>query len=419
MQLVQSRELTAGRREWLGSMACALAGLTSGRLPALLANADGNSPMQSIVTGSNHFGFHLLRQLEGGNSFVSPTSIAAALGMTAMGAKGETLDQIAKVLRISAGSPDMDKGWKGLIETLTADKPGRQVKLANRLFGQSGFSFLPEFTGRLAAAFAAPMELVDYKNPEAARARINAWVEENTNKLIKDLIPSGVLTPLTRLVLANAIHFKGDWLLPFTKGMTRPGKFEVSKDKSLTLPMMRQTGNFRIRENEDAQILEMPCKENDRMVYFALPKERHGLAALEKKLTPEILDTLLVAQVPNQRVELVLPRFEVNTSLSLKKTLSALGMPKAFSDDADFSGISTENKTLHIDEVVHKAVLKVDEQGAEAAAATGVIVGVRSAMPPREIRKFVVDQPFLVAIADKATGALLFLGRVNEPKEKA
>lgn len=419
MRLGHMQQLKSGRREWLGSMACALAGLTSGRLPGLLANADGNTPMQSIVTGSNHFGFHLLRQLEGGNSFVSPTSIAAALGMTAMGAKGETLDQMAKVLRVPAGSPDMDKGWKGLIETLTADKPGRQVKLANRLFGQSGFSFLPEFTGRLSSAFAAPMELVDYKNPEAARARINAWVEENTNKLIKDLIPSGVLTPLTRLVLANAIHFKGDWLLPFTKGMTRPGKFEVSKDKNLTLPMMRQTANFRIREDEDAEVLEMPCKEGDRLVYFALPKARHSLAALEKKLTPDSLDKLLVSQVPNQRVELVLPRFEVNTSLSLKKTLSAMGMPMAFADDADFSGISTEDKTLHIDEVVHKAVLKVDEQGAEAAAATGVIVGVRSAMPPREIRKFVVDQPFLVAIADKATGALLFLGRVNEPKEKA
>lgn len=122
---------------------------------------------------------------------------------------------------------------------------------------------------------------------------------------------------------------------------------------------------------------------------------------------------------PNQRVELVVPRFEVNTSLSLKKTLSALGMAKAFSDTADFTGMSTEDKTLHIDEVVHKAVLKVDEQGAEAAAATGVVIGVRSAIIPQEVRKFTVDQPFLVAIVDKPTNAILFLGRVTEPKEKA
>lgn len=408
-----------GRRAWMGSVGAVLASLGTGGLIGRKAFAEGVSPLDSIVSGSNRFGWELLRQLEGGNSFVSPTSIAAALGMTAMGAKGETLEQMAQVLHAPAGTPAMDAGWKDLITGLVAEKPGRQVKLANRLFGHQGFTFLPDFTNRLASAFAAPMERVDYSNPEAARNRINGWVEENTNQLIKDLIPSGVLTPLTRLVLANAIHFKGDWQFPFTKGATVPGKFQVHPDKTLTLPMMKQTGNFRLRENDSAEAVEMPCKGNDRSVIFVLPKKRHGLAAVEKELTPQSLEKLAGGNAPNQRVELVVPRFEVNTSLSLKKTLSALGMAKAFSDTADFTGMSTEDKTLHIDEVVHKAVLKVDEQGAEAAAATGVVIGVRSAILPQEVRKFTVDQPFLVAIVDKPTNAILFLGRVTEPKEKA
>ena len=408
-----------GRRSWLAGVGASLAALSTGRLSTLMARDVWDAPMKAVVTGSNRFGFELLRQLEGGNSFVSPTSISAALGMTALGAKGETLEQIAQVLHLSAGTPVLDTGWKDLITGLVAEKPGRQVKLANRLFGHQGFTFLPDFTNRLASAFAAPLERVDYSNPEAARNRINGWVEENTNQLIKDLIPSGVLTPLTRLVLANAIHFKGDWQLPFTKGATTPGKFQVNPDKILTLPMMKQTGNFRLRENDSAEAVEMPCKGNDRSVVFVLPKKRHGLAAVEKELTPQSLEKLVGGNAPNQRVELVVPRFEVNTSLSLKKTLSALGMAKAFSDSADFTGMSTEDKTLHIDEVVHKAVLKVDEQGAEAAAATGVVIGVRSAIIPQEVRKFTVDQPFLVAIVDKPTNAILFLGRVTEPKEKA
>ncbi len=408
-----------GRRSWLAGVGASLAALSTGRFSNLMARNDGGAPMQAIVTGSNRFGFELLRQLEGNNSFVSPTSISAALGMTALGAKGDTLDQMAQVLHVPAGTPALDTGWKDLITGLAAEKPGRQVKLANRLFGHQGFTFLPEFTNRLASAFAAPLERVDYGNPEAARNRINGWVEENTNQLIKDLIPSGVLTPLTRLVLANAIHFKGDWLLPFTKGSTRPGQFHVSADKVLTLPLMKQTGNFRLRETESAESLELACKGNDRSVVFVLPKSRHRLADLEKGLTAGGLEKLVSGDAPNQRVELVVPRFEVNTSLSLKKTLSAMGMAKAFSESADFTGMSTEVKSLKIDEVVHKAVLKVDEQGAEAAAATGVVIGVRSALPPREVRKFTVDQPFLVAIVDKPTQAILFLGRVREPKEKA
>ena len=412
-------ETLPGRRECIGSMACAMGYLTMGKISGVQAKPDEVSAMQPIVSGSNRFGWELLGQLQGGNSFVSPTSIAAALGMTAMGAKEETLEQMAQVLHVPAGTPSMDAGWKELIEGITAEKPGRQVKLANRLFGQKGFSFLPGFTDRLRSAFAAPMEQVDYGNPEAARGRINGWVEENTNQLIKDLIPSGVLTPLTRLVLANAIHFKGDWLIPFTKGATRPGDFEVGTDKKITLPMMSQTGNFRLREDNDAEALELACKGDDRSVIFVLPKARHGLAALEKKLNPATLEKLLTSKAGFGRVEVKLPRFEVNTSLSLKQTLSKLGMATAFSDSADFSGMSAMDKTLKIDEVVHKAVLKVDEQGAEAAAATGVIVGVRSAMPPREVRRFNVNQPFLVAILDKPSGAVLFLGRVNEPKEKS
>lgn len=372
-----------------------------------------------LSKASNGFGWSLLRaQDPAKNAFLSPASIAAALGMTACGAEGETRQQMAKVLGFPAGDPSQDPAWKELISALRAEKPGRQVRLANRLFGQAGYGFLPEFTGRLSHSFDAPLEQVDFGTPEPTRARINAWVASQTNDMIKDLIPSGVLTPLTRLVLANAIHFKGDWNQPFSKSKTMALPFETSQGVFKTMPMMNQQGLFVLREDDSATSLTLDCKGGDRSVVFVLPKIRHGLADLEKSLTLARLMELTSSAVTAQKVELRLPRFEVDTRFSLNEVLKQLGMVRAFERGrAEFAGMNGGKEQLQIDAVLHKAVLKVDEQGAEAAAATGVAVGVKSAAP-RPIRRFVVDQPFLVAIRDHTTGGLLFLGRVREPVAK-
>ena len=373
-----------------------------------------------LSKASNGFGWSLLREQDPAkNAFLSPTSIAAALGMTACGAQGETREQMAKVLGFAAGDPSLDPAWKELIGALRADKPGRQVQLANRLFGQSGYGFLPEFTARLNNGFDAPLEHVDFGTPEPARARINAWVASQTRDMIKDLIPSGVLTPLTRLVLANAIHFKGDWVLPFTKSKTMELPFETAPGVFKKLPMMNQQGRFVLREDESATSLALDCKGADRSVVFVLPKKRHALAELESSFTLARLEELTSSSVAAQKVELRLPRFEVDTRFSLNDALKKLGMVRAFERGrAEFAGMNGGKEQLQIDAVLHKAVLKVDEQGAEAAAATAVAIGVRSA-PSQPIRRFVVDQPFLVAIRDHGTGGLLFLGRVREPVAKS
>lgn len=373
----------------------------------------------SVSQATNAFGWSLLRALDPArNAFLSPTSIAAALGMTACGAEGETRAEMAKVLGFPAGEESLDPTWKELIKSLRADKPGRQASLANRLFGQKGYGFLPGFTGRLASSFDAPLEEVDFGMPEPARDRINAWVAGQTRDMIKDLIPSGVLTPMTRLVLANAIHFKGEWDQPFTKSKTFDQPFELAPGSTKALPMMSQQGRFVLREDDEATSLAMPCKGGDRGLVFILPKKRHGLAELEAGLTPARLENLVASAAPLQKVDLRLPRFEVDTRFSLDTTLKKMGMPRAFEPGrAQFGAMNGGKEPLQIDAVLHKAVLKVDEQGAEAAAATGVVVGVRSAVP-QPIRRFVVDQPFLVVIRDQVTGGLLFLGRVREPAAK-
>lgn len=402
------------RREMLKTAVAAGLGGT------LLADLKGNAPKSSPVSAAaNAFGLGLLReQDQAKNAFLSPTSIAVALGMTACGAEGETRVQMARVLGLAAGDEALDLAWKDLIQSLRAEKPGRQVSLANRLFGQKAYGFLPAFTARLAAGFDAPLEEVDYGTPELARNRINSWVAGQTRDMIKDLIPSGVLTPLTRLVLANAIHFKGEWDQPFSKSRTIDQPFEMAPGSTKALPMMSQQGRFTLREDDGATSLALSCKGGDRAVVFILPKKRHGLTELEAALTPERLEYLVASVAPAERVDLRLPRFEVDTRFSLNASLKKMGMPRAFeAGKAQFGGMNGGKEPLQIDAVLHKAVLKVDEQGAEAAAATGVVVGVRSA-PARPIRRFVVDQPFLVAIRDQATGGLLFLGRVREPAAK-
>lgn len=371
---------------------------------------------QGIPNSLNQSGWELFRTLPTGNVLISPTSIGLALAMTERGAKGQTAQEMRKVLHLENTTLSADPGFATLVNGLQAEKPGRQVRVANRLFGQKNYGFLPEFTTQLKDWFHAPLEEVDFINEtEASRLRINGWVEDQTAKMIKDLIPSGVLSSLSRLVLANAIHFKGEWLSPFQKGSTHPAPFEKAPGQMVQVPRMSQKRRFTIRQTEDAEALEMPCKGNDRSVHFILPKTRMGLASVENKLNIESLDKLLFGEAPTEEVQLGLPKFKIESSQTLNQPLAQLGMPTAFSNtSADFSGMNGGKEPLKIDAVLHKAVLVVDELGAEAAAATAVVIGLRS-MPAKPPRSFLVDQPFLVAISDKVTRSILFLGRVTEP----
>jgi serpin B len=398
---------------------------TTPAAPAATTRPD--MPSADAVTtaarGSNAFALDLYARLRAtpGNLALSPASISSALAMTWGGAKGDTAAQMQKTLHFTGDQATVVTGWGSLTRALS--EPSRPLKLAiaNRLFGEKTYKFEQPFLDRTKAAFDAPLEALDFKGAyEPSRVHINAWVEEQTQKRIKDLLPARSLNADTRMVLVNAIYFLADWAQPFEQTGTYMQAFNVSKDKrDKKVMMMHGAKTLRIAQAAGVQVLEMPYKGNDASMLVFLPTELDGLDALEKSLSTEKLDAWTAALAP-QLVDVSLPRFEVNPagSLALADHLKALGMPLAFdSEKADFTGIGNPpdpRERLHIDQVFHKAFVKVDEKGTEAAAATAISMATGAGAPPKMVQ-FTADHPFLFAIVDRASKLILFLGRVAEP----
>jgi len=396
-----------------------LAGTTGliGREPAATAPAD----RVKVAEGINRFAFDLYAKLKDqeGNLFLSPYSISTALTMTYAGARGQTAQQMAEVLHFPANlvdDPDRLHGaYAASIKELNAGgkERGYELAVANRLWGQKGYGFLPDFLGLLKTHYGAGLEEVDFaRATEAARQTINGWVEEQTKDKIKELLKPGVLDTMTRLVLTNAIYFKGQWLREFPKDATRDEDFFLAPEKKVTAPMMNQTGEFGYFGGPDFQALELPYKGEDLSMVVLLPKAKDGLADLEKALSAEKVAEA-VAKLRKQKVMVVLPKFKTTAEFEqLKEPLIALGMKDAFGTDADFSGMNGK-KDLFISAVVHKAFVAVDEEGTEAAAATAVVVKLTALREPPPI--FRADHPFVFLIRDKRSGAVLFLGRLTDP----
>jgi serpin B len=246
---------------------------------------------------------------------------------------------------------------------------------------------------------------------EKTRQKINRWVEDKTNDKIKNLIPEGALNAMTRLVLTNAIYFKGDWASQFDKDDTEDADFFVSPEKTVTASLMYQKEEFKYAENELLQILQLPYKGDDLSMLVLLPKEKIGLADLEKELTADKL-TEWQKRMYEQEIEVYLPKFKMTSQFSLSETLKKMGMSDAFDPGkADFSGM-TGNKDLFISAVLHKAFVEVNEKGTEAAAATGVMMQLSMALDEPVFR---ADHPFIFMIQDNKTGSILFVGRVMDP----
>jgi len=378
---------------------------------------------RALAVGSNALAFDLWGQLAKGgrsNAAFSPASISIAFAMTYGGAKGETAEQIEKVLHFEGEPAALGASWGALGRELS--DPSRPIKLriANRLYGEKTYAFVPEFLERTKTSFGAPLELVDFKTaPEPARQTINAWVEQQTEKRIKGLLPPQSLEPLTRMVLVNAIYFLGDWAKPFEPSRTSDEPFHTSASATKRVPTMKQTDYFGVGRTAGVNVLELPYKGNTASLLLVVPENVDGLAAVEATLSSSTLETWKRAATP-QNVSVWLPRFAVNPaeSLPLSKHLTALGMPIAFDrDKADFTGIGNpkdEREKLHIAEAFHKAFVKVDEKGTEAAAATAVVTAEGAGMPAKPI-ELKIDRPFLFFVLDKPTGLVLFMGRVTEP----
>jgi serpin B len=395
-------------------------------LRALLFDAakPGASPegSPSFATCSNEFGFDLYRRLAAapGNNVVSPASISISLAMPWVGARGKTAAQMKQVLYFQDQPGPVIATAGELTRALIDPKRPGVFRIANRLFGEKTFPFEPVFLEATRAAFGAGLEPTDFHGaPEAARQAINLWVLEQTNQRIRDPVPPGGVSRETGLVLVNALYFLGDWASPFEHAATSPAPFHLSAREERLVPTMHNEGYFHFAARNGLLALKLQCKGGLMSMLLLLPEAREGLAAAEKSLDAAGL-AAIVKSLSQTRVDVALPRFEVNptNSLSLRKLLVALGMGAAFDPaQADFSGIANPpdpKDRLVIGDVFQKAFVKVDEKGTEAVAATAA-GSVCLGDPPVP---FTADHPFLFFILDDATGLVVFMGRVSDPSQK-
>jgi serpin B len=388
--------------------------------PADTAPADARE-VSEVVAGNTAFAldlYQVLRQQEG-NLFYSPHSLSLALAMTYAGARGETEAQMAEVMHYTLSQARLHPAFAALAEALASrgqgaagrEGEGFRLNVANALWGQEGYAFLDSFLEVVDRAYGAGLRRVDFVGaPEEARLTINDWVAKETEDRITDLIPQGVIDAMTRLVLTNAIYFNAAWAEPFEEGMTRDGPFYLLDGRQVSVPMMRQTTSLGYAREQGYQVVELPYDGHQLSMVILLP-DAGELEAFEASLDAPVLEASLDA-LSYQSVALAMPRFEFSAKFRLEETLAALGMVDAFSDAADFSGM-TGNRELFLSAVLHQAFVSVDEAGTEAAAATAVVAKLTAA--PVEPVEVTVDRPFLFLIRDLETGAVLFLGRVVDP----
>jgi serpin B len=396
------------------------------------AAASEKTNKKLIVTGNNKFALKLYAKLrsEEGNLFFSPYSISTALAMAHAGARGQTEAQMAGVLHF----PIIAKPGTELSSKLIPDrhqfasvfgkiikdlnnrgkKGGYELRVANALWGQEGYEFLEEFLELIKTNYGGRLNEVDFvRAAETARKTINTWVEKKTNDKIKNLIPKGVLDRMTRLVLTNAIYFKGNWAKQFKEDRTKDAPFTLADGEKVDVAMMNQTGQFNYMETESFQALELPYVDGELSMIILLPKEFDGLDEFEKTLTTENLSEWM-DELRDREVRVSVPKFKMTSQFGLASVLKSMGMTDAFSANADFSGMNGR-RDLFISAVIHKAYVDVNEEGTEAAAATAVTMKL-TAIGPDQIPVFRADHPFIFLIIDNQSGSILFIGRAMNPK---
>jgi len=377
-------------------------------LPILLAAALPAADSR-IMPVMNAFTTASYKQLAGddGNLILSPFNIATALSMALAGASGQTAAEIQSVLQVHY-DPTYDAALGALLADLTkaGNTGGNELHTANGLWVQKGFAIQPAFENTLTNNYHAPLTPLDIiANPEAARSQINGWTEEHTKEKIKNLLPAGSLDAHTRLVLTSAIYFYGKWQNPFLTSRTQPAPFTLPTGATTQVNFMKQISHFGYAETPSAQILEMRYAGTGIAFDVLLPKTVSGFLDLEKSLTLDSL-TGWLGNLTTRNVQVSLPKFRAESEFSLGEALSTMGMPTAFTDKADFSGINPKHG-LEISKVVHKAFVDVSEQGTEAAAATGIPMMPTAVMPERAV-VFRADHPFIFLIRDTRTGVVLF-----------
>jgi len=375
---------------------------------------------REAAESSNAFGFDLYHKFKGeaGNLFFSPYSISTVLTMAFEGAKGKTAEEMQAVLHLPRDKHRIRYDFKKIYdELIKGDRPYKLTSV-NALWAQEGYPFASEYINNIKKYYDGQATNLNFQTEtENSRVTINIWVENKTNEKIRNLIPKGLLSTMTRLVLTNAIYFKADWSLKFNAENTREGRFRLASGEDITTKMMHRTDDYTYGETENLQILEMNYLGNDLSMLIILPKE-NNMSKMENIFDKENLNAWKGA-MEYVKVRVTLPKFRCETKYFMAKDLKEMGMPTAFKyPGADFTTMSPSDE-LYIDEVIHQAFIEVAEYGTEAAAATAVVMMAGAAPPqdqPKQPKTFNADHPFIFIIQQKVSGSILFLGRMNDPR---
>ncbi len=419
--------------KYIASIVVAFIVISAAVFVVLLQNQSGSNIIDEDVTSDdeeltpvgdlsfheavNAFAFDIFREVHEGNEgnlFISPYSIFTALAMTYEGARGETADEMATVLSVEQDNESFHAYMKNLYEVLNTKNEEYNISTANALWVKENLQLLEVYLNVIREYYGGDATEVDYSNPTEAAAIINQWVENQTNGLIKDLITADAISPLTALILTNAIYFKGIWKNQFDPVNTTNRTFEISAGTSveiLTMSLIDTEDVFNYAETDDLQILELPYAGDDISMIILLPKN-NDLSSTIDTIDSDMFSEWTESMVET-KVDIYLPKFKVETSYTLKNYLIELGMNIPFTSAADFSGI-TGGKDLFISQVIHKAFIDVNEEGTEAAAATAVIMVLTSNGGSSRI-VFNCNHPFIYLIQHKQTETILFMGSISDP----
>lgn len=370
----------------------------------------------TVAAGNNGFAADLFARLREskGNLAFSPASLSTALAMTYAGARGETAQEMARTLHFTLKPERLHPAFGKWMNELNGpgDRP-YELAVANALWANEGESLTPEFLKIQADHYGAGLRTINFRSPDARRI-INQWVAEHTAGKIPDLLQPPHPAPDTSLALTNAVYFKGDWQEPFSRERTKEEPFHLEAGQEAKVAMMHATRRLPYFKGDGWAAIEMPYAGGDLSMLVLLPDEVGGLSNLEKQVNANILSRIRGDQ-KTRMVEVSLPRFRVEAAIELQDVFSAMGMPLAFRPEADFSGIDG-TKGLYLSAVIHKAYVDVKEEGTEAAAATAVLATRAAAIRPEPPVVFQADRPFLFLILHRPSAAILFLGRVADPR---
>jgi serpin B len=365
------------------------------------------------VAGSNAFAFSMYGALRGksGNLFFSGTSLREALGLTYLGARGETAKEMSTVLRFDPDLAKVSAAAKAEAEGWNAARGASQLSVANRLWPDAHFVMKPSFVKMANDAYGAAVEPVDFvRDAEGARTTIDKWVSARTQDKIPELLPPGSLDGSTRLVITNAIYFKGSWQSRFEKSATSDEPFFVDGKTSQNVRMMHRTDRYAFAHDDGVKILELPYAKSDLAMDIVLPDAKDGLPKIEASLTPEAFARWTSKLSAPQEVRVSIPKTKFTWGGSVVDELTSLGIKRLFGG-ADLSGIA-DGAGLAVSDVVHRSFVAIDEEGTEAAAATGVVIRETAVSAPPELK---ADHPFVFFIRDVKRGRILFMGRVTNP----